>query len=687
MGRMLFGTGLILILVSPLAASAEHNPLLPRPREIQYGAGALALRGLAIHLASDASPEDRFTAQELSSSLARMAGTSIPVSDSGASGTFITLQRTGGADPLPTPGESAGPDSRESFSIKVTPTGAEVQGRSSAAVYYGAQTLLQLVEGVGAEARLPEVKIHDWPSLPYRGVMVDTSHGPLPTEAEVRRHIDFLARWKINQYYLYSEASIALEGYPILSPDAQFSQDEIRRIVAYARERHVDMVPCMELYGHLHDLFRVERYADLAILPHGREFDPRNPQVAALLSRWVEQLTDLFPSQFFHIGFDETEEAPVVAVTDKAAPATLYLEQFRLVSELIQRRGRTILVWSDMFARYPDLIPQIPAGTIVVPWGYDRTVYEPYWKPFANSSLPRFIATGVSIWDQVAPNFDRSFDNIDSFLSAGRQHGVSGLINTLWTDDIAVLIRPAFPGIAYGGIAAWQPDPVNRATFFAEYARIMYGASVAAEVAPGLAALNRSEVELARAVDGGHLEWEETSPSFWDDPLTPAHLARAAAQREHYRQTRILAEEAEDHLSHALRLGGDPSTLSDLLLEARLLDYAGMKNIYAAEMASFWRELGSHPDRDRLSFYVSGESSSHDHSRIENLMDYSGDLQQAYRAAWLDPYTPYRLGTVMGKWNAEFQYWWKLQRRFHDFVAAFRSGDALPSLESFSPGY
>ena len=601
MDRMSFGKGVILILVLPLAALAEHNPLLPRPQEIQYGAGALALHGMAIRLAPDASPEDRFTAQELSSSLARIAGTSIPVSDAGASGTFINLQRTGGVDPLPIPGESAGPDSRESYSIKVTPAGAEVQGRSSAAVYYGAQTLLQLVEGVGAEARLPEVKIHDWPSLPYRGVMVDTSHGPLPTEAEMKREIDFLARWKTNQYYLYSEASIALEGYPLLTPDAQFSQDEIRRLVAYARDRHVDMVPCMELYGHLHDLFRVERYAHLAILPHGREFDPRNPQVPALLSSWVEQLTELFPSPFFHIGFDETGEAPVVAVTDKVTAATLYLEQFQLVSGLIKRRGKTLLVWSDMFAKYPDLIPHIPAGTIVVPWGYDRTVYEPYWKPFENSSLPRFVATGVSIWDQVAPNFDRSFDNIDSFVAAGRQHGVSGLINTLWTDDIAVLIRPAYPGMAYGAIAAWQADPVNRVTFFVEYARIMYGAPTAAEVAPGLAALDRAEGELARAVGG---EGEDTSRSFWDDPLTSAHLARAAAQREQFRQTRLLAEDAEEHLSRALRLGGDPSTLSDLLLEARLLDYAGMKNIYADEMAGFWRELGSHPDPDRLGFYV-----------------------------------------------------------------------------------
>jgi hypothetical protein len=676
-------TALVLFGLSLPVQAAEHLPLLPRPRQIQYGLGQVRIRDLTIRLGREASAEDWFAAKTLSACLSDRAGSTVPVSENGRADRIIALKRTKLIGDLPVPGEQRGPESREAYWIKATTRGIELGAVSTAGLFYGAQTLCQLAEGSGAEADLPRVEIHDWPSLPYRGVMVDISHGPLPTEAEVKRQIDFLARWKNNQYYLYSEASIALEGYPILSRDAQFSQDEIRRVVVYARERHIDVIPCVELYGHLHDLFRSERYSGLAILPHGSEFNPRNPQVASLLSRWVEQLSDLFPSRFFHIGFDETREAPAVTLPDKVSPATLYQEQFRLVSELVRRRGRTVMVWSDMFARYPNLIPDIPAGTVVVPWGYDRTVYEPYWEPFANSTLPRLIATGVSIWDQVAPNFDRSFDNIDTFLSEGRQHGVSGLINTLWTDDIAVLIRPAFPGMAYGAIAAWQAGPLDRGTFFPEYARIMYGPPAAAEVAPGLAALNRSEVELARAVGG---EYEETSPSFWDDPLTPDHLARAAAQQEHFRQMRLLAEDAQDHFSQALRLGGDPSTLSGLLLEARLLDYAGMKNIYAAEMASFWRELGPHPDPDRLGFYF-GESSSHDHSRIEDLMDYSGDLQQAYRAAWLDSYTSYRLGTVMGKWNAEFEYWWKLQRRFHDFRAAFHRGDGLPPLESFSPGH
>jgi hypothetical protein len=314
-------------------------------------------------------------------------------------------------------------------------------------------------------------------------------------------------------------------------------------------------------------------------------------------------------------------------------------------------------------------------------------VEQAYWKPFENSTLPRFVATGVSIWDQVSPNFERSFDNIDIYLSTCRPHGISGLINTLWTDDIAVLMKPAFPGLAYGAIAAWQAEPVNRGTFFAEYARILYAAPVAAEVAPALEAVGRSEVELAKALGGGRSNSEQTSPSLWEDPLTTAHLARAAAQREHFRQARLLAEDAQEHLWHALRLGGDAAALSDLLMDARLLDYVGMKNLYAAELAGFWQELGAHPDNRKLRFYVGEESSSHDHSRIQDMMDSSGDLQQAYRAAWLESYTPYRLGMVMGKWNMEFQYWLKLERRFHDFAARFRQGDTLPPLESFSPGY
>src|SRR5690348_9409412 len=293
---------IILYMVCSVSTSAAHNPLLPRPQQISYGAGHLAVRGLTIELTSPPSPEDRFAAEQLAKWLGSRAGAEIPIREVKGNGPAIMLERAGAVDALPMPGEKPGPDSREAYELKVAPSGVTVRARSSAGIFYGAETLRQLVEGEGEQASLPEVEIHDWPSLAYRGTMVDMSHGPLPTEDEVKRQLDFLARWKANHYYFYSEASIELDGYPLLNPGGRFSQDEVRRIVAYGRDRHIDVIPCLELYGHLHDLFRVEKYSGLADLPHGTEFDPRNSAVMPLLADWAKQMGRLFPSPFVHIG-------------------------------------------------------------------------------------------------------------------------------------------------------------------------------------------------------------------------------------------------------------------------------------------------------------------------------------------------------------------------------------------------
>ena len=125
----------------------------------------------------------------------------------------IVLERTGGIDALPVPGEQPGPDSREAYSLKVTSDGVTASARSSAGLYYAVQTLEQLAKGQARRTVLPVVEIKDWPALAYRGVMMDMSHGALPTEKEVERQLDFLARWKTNQYYFYSEASIELKGF------------------------------------------------------------------------------------------------------------------------------------------------------------------------------------------------------------------------------------------------------------------------------------------------------------------------------------------------------------------------------------------------------------------------------------------------------------------------------------------
>ena len=664
-------------------AVAGHNVLLPQPQQIRYGPRQLRIRGLGIRLVTDPSIEDRFAAEQLSRCLSDVAEEPVRVSQGEASDTLIVLRRTGEVGALPLPGEHPGPASREAYTLKVTAERGEVQATSSAGLFYGVQTLCQLIEGNAAEAVLPEVEIRDWPSLAYRGTMVDMSHGPLPTEAEIKRQLDFLARWKANQYYLYSEASIELEGYPLLNPEGRLSKDAVRRIIAYGRERHIDVIPNLELYAHLHDLFRVEEYSQLSDLSHGVEFDPSNPGVMALLSSWIGELADLFPSAFVSIGFDETFQIEM-AVKQQGASATatrLFVKQLTDVTRLFQQRGKQVMAWADIMVRYPEIVAQLPPGLIAVAWYYSADPNDKEYKhwlgPLVAKSVSHFVQPGVTSWNQIAPDFDTSFENIDTFIAAGRKSNALGVINSLWTDDGQILLRMSLPGMAYGAAAAWQSTPVDRPHFFSDYARVMYPSGISTDVATALEKLAQSETELQKVLG------EPTQSALWEDPFFPTYLKGLAQNQGHLRQTRLLAEEAETHLYHALASGADPTTLNSLLVGARLLDYAGQKFQTPPELIELWGRIGTkRPDTDKWWNEWESQVVYQDHSRIVDLMDAITELRPLYRAEWLDEYSPYRLASALGRWDAEYEYWRRCQQQLQQFSDSSREGDVLPPLET-----
>ena len=164
----------------PVPAWGGHNALLPQPRQVRYGQGSLSLKNVSIGFGTEAAAEDRFAAEDLAAALLRNTGRAVPIAKS-ATGPRIVLTRTGSIGALPAADEQPGPDSRESYRLSITPQGVEARAPSSAGLFYAVQTLKQLVEGTGADAALPVAQIEDWPSLSYRGVMMDLSHGPLPT--------------------------------------------------------------------------------------------------------------------------------------------------------------------------------------------------------------------------------------------------------------------------------------------------------------------------------------------------------------------------------------------------------------------------------------------------------------------------------------------------------------------------
>lgn len=678
--------GLAMLLSGSWEATAQQPVLLPQPQQVHYGTGSLAIEGLSICIASTAAREDRFAVAELARGLAVETGVQVPVRQGASCAQGIVLDRTGPVDPLPVPDEESGPDSRESYHLTVGNREVRITGRSSAGVFYGIETLLQLAEGRGTNAKFPQVDIRDWPALAYRGTLVDVgSEGPMCTLAQVERQLDLLARFKGNEYFFYSEASIALDGYPLLNPQARFTKDQVREIIAYGRERHIEIVPALELFGHLHDLFRIQKYSDLADFPHGAEFNPANPKVKQLLRDWVSQMAGLFPSPFVDIGFDETfsiEKAAEQQGTG-ATPVKLFIEQMRDVADLFQAQGKHVMAYADIMVKFPGIIPQLPPGLIALPWYYDARPDPEYHKwldPLVAHHVPHMVVTGVSSWDEIAPDFDTTFDNVDTFLAAGRKSHTLGLVNTVWTDDGQMLMQMSWPGMAYGAAAAWQTNPIQRSSFFSDYSRTLYSQHAAPAVAQAYAELNAAERSLQAAVG------QETQHAVWENPFEPRVLAQIRGHRNDLRECRLHAEEAEGALNRALADEGSNSDeeLRTALVGARLLDYTGMKYLYALEMEDTWATLPPRPTRQQLRDTLSQGFASQVHSRAEDLMGAISEMESAYRHAWLAQYTPHRMREALGRWDAEYQFWRRTQARVQDLEAGFHDHDVLPPLGSLA---
>jgi hypothetical protein len=267
-----------------------------------------------------------------------------------------------------------------------------------------------------------------------------------------------------------------------------------------------------------------------------------------------------------------------------------------------------------------------------------------------------------------------TFANVDTWLAAGRKSGALGMVNTVWTDDGQVLLQMSWPGFAYGAAAAWQTAPMQRANFFPAYAHVIYSGRGAADVARALRELNQAEQKL-QTVFG-----QQTMSNVWSDPFGPGVVDELRKHHEDLRECRLHAENAEESLYRARSEGLWTEDLPSLLVGARLLDYAGMKYLYAIEIADYWATLPQQPTKQQLADVLSQGIAFQTHSRTSDLMDTISQLKASYREAWLAQYTDYRFASALGRWDAEYQYWRRAQSRLRQLLADFHDHDRLPSL-------
>ncbi|MFE3149842.1 beta-N-acetylhexosaminidase [Streptomyces sp. NPDC059218] len=416
----------------------------------------------------------------------------------------------------------------------------EITGGSPAGVFWGAQTLRQLLGpeafrrapvSPGTQRAIPFADIEDAPRFPWRGMMLDVARHFLPKD-DVLRYLDLLAAHKLNVFHFHLTDDqgwrIEIKRFPRLTEvgswrsrtkhghraselwdetphGGYYTQDDIREIVAYAAERHIRVVPEIDIPGH--------SQAAIAAYPELGNADVVDTTALSVWDTWginanvlaptdntlrffegvLEEVLDLFPaatSPFIHIGGDECRKEQ----WKDSAVAQARIEEFGLANEdelqswiirhfdtWLTARGRRLIGWDEI------LEGGLPAGAAVSSWrGYGGGIaaaeagHDVVMCPEQHVYLDHRQDGGP---DEPMPiGFVRTLEDVYRFepvpagLSEEAARHILGTQANVWTEVMQNRARvdyQVFPRLAAFAEVAWSPLPASAERDFAAFERRM----------------------------------------------------------------------------------------------------------------------------------------------------------------------------------------------------------------------
>lgn len=372
-------------------------PLVPYPAEVkmgQLGAKPFELRKDSAISVGEGIPEDHLSVVNLRA-LKAAAGKA-------GQGAGISLKLVQGAE--------AGSAAAEGYRLHISDGGVELESPSLAGLFYGVQTMKQLAtQGKGSSAHWPAAVIKDAPRFVWRGMHLDVSRHFF-SAIEVKRLLDVMALYKLNHFHWHLTDDqgwrLPVDGYPELltvgAHNKAYTKDEVKDVVAYAAARHIEVVPEVDVPGHVEAALAA--YPDLGNLDvEGREA-PKTPRMQwgvsmytlapsnatwQFLGKVYDSLAELFPASVVHIGGDEvmktewgqSKAAKVLLQTGEAArllqtgeassaeeanmaPQDKVAKLFaRKINQLLVKRGRRVAAWDE--AQHEE---GFPSDGIVMAW-------------------------------------------------------------------------------------------------------------------------------------------------------------------------------------------------------------------------------------------------------------------------------------------------------------------------------
>jgi len=455
----------MLLAQSAAAAQPSRPSLIPFPTSVEWKSGSVPINANSV---IDARGEAVLTATYLARTMGLHQGrngtTRIRLS-------LVPASRMGGP---------------EAYHLKASGKEVLIEASDPRGLFYGVQTLRQLVTGAKGSGAVPDVDINDAARFRWRGLLIDLGRhffaNPVLFEM-----IDEMAAYKLNTLHLHLTDDpgwrIEIPGYPKLTqgevkPDGTreyFTGNDIRDIVAYAAERHITVVPEIEMPSHSGSAGSA--YPEL--YNGGSALDPANPQTYAFLRAVFAEVARLFPDPFIHFGGDEVGDDVWKDVkdvqklkADQGMKSTKEVEAYfvRNVVQIIKSVGKRPMAWDEQaeagapsdvaieFWRtaHPEVLKEAAErGSELVMSPVDRLYFDYHQGPGepgapweGNEGGPTSIEKILS-WDPVPDSF-----------TPGEASRVLGIEASVWTEFIETkryLEFMTFPRLLALAEVAWRP--------------------------------------------------------------------------------------------------------------------------------------------------------------------------------------------------------------------------------------
>ena len=358
----------------------------------------------------------------------------------------------------------------QAYQLKLTASDISINANASAGLFYGIQTLLQLIRIENGKVFLPEGEVCDWPNLELRMIYWDCAHH-LERLGTFKRIIRQAAYFKINALALKLEGHFQFEsGKPIVEPYA-LTPAEYQELTDYANDHFITLIPYLDSPAHVSFILKHPEYISLRDLPNSNyELSVTNPKTYELLSGMFDNLTDanqggqyilLSTDEPYYVGKTENEKEAAEAL---GGNGKLLADFITKISNKLHNKGREVIFWGEFPLTASD-INALPSHLV-------NGEYNENWAAaFKQHGIRQLIYTSTQGEEPLFPNY-YLLSADDTKLRPNDEPGTQDLSN----GRVEGLLKEIYPVVVNKKsdilgviVAAWSDAGLNPETFWLGY--------------------------------------------------------------------------------------------------------------------------------------------------------------------------------------------------------------------------